>query len=195
MATLQKSIDKKNAVLKATLSLVNDGGFQAASMAKIAKMAAVSPATIYLYFKNKQDLINQLYLITKAQFCSIAFANYDESLSVKKGFEAIWYNIAKFKLGESMESYFLSQCDNTPIVDAETQKQGVALLQPLISLWERGQSEKIIKPISPYLLYAYTIYPIAFLMNIQKRENYTFDQNCLKNAFQAAWDSIKLDRS
>ncbi len=194
MAKLQKSIDKKNAVLKATLSLVNDGGFQAASMAKIAKIAGVSPATIYLYFENKQDLINQLYLTTKTQFCAIAFANYEESLSVTKGFETIWYNIAKFKLGESMESYFLSQCDNTPMVDAETQKQGVALLQPLISLWERGQSEKIIKPISPYLLYAYTIYPIAFLMNIQKRENYTFDQNCLKDAFQTAWDSIKLDK-
>ena len=81
------------------------------------------------------------------------------------------------------------------MVDAETQKQGVALLQPLISLWERGQSEKIIKPISPYLLYAYTIYPIAFLMNIQKRENHTcLIKIALKNAFQAAWDSIKLDQ-
>ena len=50
MATLQKSIDKKNAVLKATLSLVNDGGFQAASMAKIAKIAAVSPSNYLLVF-------------------------------------------------------------------------------------------------------------------------------------------------
>ena len=59
MAKLQKSIDKKNAVLGATLTLVNEGGFKSASMSKIAKMAYVSPATIYLYFENKQDLINQ----------------------------------------------------------------------------------------------------------------------------------------
>ncbi len=192
MAQLQKSIDKKNAILNATISLVNEGGFQAASMAKIAKIANVSPATIYLYFKNKQDLINQLYLNTKQQFCSIAFNNYDPLLPTKKGFEIIWYNIASFKLNESRESYFLSQCDNTPMVDAETLQQGIELLEPLTELWKRGKEENVIKPISLYLLYAYTIYPIAFLMNIQKREGHVFNKNCLKNAFDAAWDSIKL---
>ena len=51
MATLQKSIDKRNALIKATIGLVNNNGFHATSMSKIAKMAKVSPATIYLYFE------------------------------------------------------------------------------------------------------------------------------------------------
>lgn len=53
MVKLQKSIDKRLALLKATLSLINNGGIQEASMAKVAKIANVSPATIYLYFENK----------------------------------------------------------------------------------------------------------------------------------------------
>jgi AcrR family transcriptional regulator len=36
-------------LLKATLQLVNSGGIQGASMAKIAKAASISPATIYLF--------------------------------------------------------------------------------------------------------------------------------------------------
>ena len=56
MVTLQKSIDKRNALIKATIDLVNNNGFHATPMSKIAKMAKVSPATIYLYFENKQDL-------------------------------------------------------------------------------------------------------------------------------------------
>ena len=126
-------------------------------------------------------------------FSRVAFLSYEESFSVEKGFETIWYNIASFKLSKSNESYFLSQCDNTPMVDSETQKEGIVLLQPLIDLWERGKSEKIIKPMSPYLLYAYTIYPIAFLMNIEKREDHKFDKKCLTDAFEAAWDSIKYN--
>ena len=51
MALLQKSIDKRSALLKATLCLVNRDGIQGASMAKVAKIANVSPATIYLYFE------------------------------------------------------------------------------------------------------------------------------------------------
>ena len=36
-------------------------GFDGLSMQKLAKAANVSPATIYLYFKNREDLLNQLY--------------------------------------------------------------------------------------------------------------------------------------
>ncbi|APD05818.1 HTH-type transcriptional repressor Bm3R1 [Flavobacteriaceae bacterium UJ101] len=192
MVTLEKSIKKRKALLKATLNLVNNSGFQGASMSKIARMAKVSPATIYLYFENKQDLINQLYLEVKEDFSKAAFENYTDSMSIKDGFELIWHNIARYKLNQVEYAYFLSQADNTPIVDQQTIEKGLVNLQPLLDLWNRGIEENVIKPYSPYLLYAYSIYPIAFLMTIQKREAYVFSDACLKNAFQAAWDSIKM---
>ena len=65
MAIRQKSDKKRASLLKATMKLVNNQGFHAAPMSKIAKMAEMSPATIYIYFENKQDLINQLYLEVK----------------------------------------------------------------------------------------------------------------------------------
>ncbi|MDX1365805.1 MAG: TetR/AcrR family transcriptional regulator, partial [Arenibacter latericius] len=68
MVKLRKSIDKRNALMEATISLVNNNGFHAAPMSKIAKMANVSPATIYLYFENKQDLVNKVYLEVKSLF-------------------------------------------------------------------------------------------------------------------------------
>ncbi|TLX77015.1 TetR/AcrR family transcriptional regulator [Labilibacter sediminis] len=192
MAKLQKSIQKKAALLKATLHLINNGGIQEASMAKIAKLAAVSPATIYLYFENKQDLINQLYLSVKEMYAKVAFENYESNNPVKKCFEQIWLNMARFKQDMPEESSFLSQCDNTPMIDEETREQGLVYLHPLFSLWERGQAEGIIKEISPYLLYAYTIYPTAFLMNMHARELFKVDNEVLHLAFQLAWDSIKV---
>ena len=59
MAKLQKSIDKRNALIKATIELVNNNGFHATPMSKIAKMANVSPATIYLYFENFKRIKNR----------------------------------------------------------------------------------------------------------------------------------------
>ena len=165
MPKLKKSIEKKEALLNATLNLVNESGFQGASMAKIAKTANVSPATIYLYFKNKQDLVNQLYLEVKTSFSNQAFKDIDESLPVKIRFEQIWYNIADFKFNQKEEALFLSQCDNTPIVDESIRKEGLKHLQPLIDLWDQGKEEGVIKHISHYLMYAMTIYPMAFLMN------------------------------
>jgi len=192
MTKLKKSIEKRDALLKATLSLVNNGGIQEASMAKIAKLANVSPATIYIYFKNKQDMVNQLYLFVKEQFAKEAFKDCEDGLPVKKSFERIWLNMARFKMNKKEEMSFLSQCDNTPMIDEDIRQAGLVHLKPLFDLWTLGQEEGIIKSISSYLLYAYTIYPMAFLMNVQCRGFISIDEQMLKEAFQAAWDSVKV---
>jgi AcrR family transcriptional regulator len=191
MPKLQKSIEKKAALLQATLTLVNEAGFQGASMARIAKEANVSPATIYLYFKNKQDLVNQLYLEVKSSFSDKAFKDMDENLAVKSRFEHIWYNIADFKFNQIEEALFLSQCDNTPIIDEDIRKEGLKHLQPLIDLWDQGKEEGVIKNISHYLMYAMTIYPMAFLMNKHVKIHCEMSELKLRDAFNAAWDSIK----
>ncbi|REG86204.1 TetR/AcrR family transcriptional regulator [Winogradskyella sediminis] len=192
MAKLQKSIDKRNALVKATIELVNNNGFHATPMSKIAKMAKVSPATIYLYFENKQDLVNQTYIDVKAEYTNYAFANYDESMSVEAGFEMIWKRIADFKLKECEHAMFLAQCDNTPMIDEESRQEGIKHLQPLLDLWERGKKEGIIKPMTNYMLYAYSINPLSFLMMSEKRGVLKLDASQLEDAYQSAWSSIKM---
>jgi len=192
MAIKEKITDKRSALLKATLTLVNNQGFHNAPMSKIAKLAGVAPATIYLYFENKQDLINQLYLEVKASFSTCALEGYKNDLPVKKGFEIIWHNVANYKLNQTDEATFLSQCDNTPMIDEAITQEGLKHLQPLLDLWEKGKEEGIIKPISNYILYAYTIYPLSFLMAMQDRKSFTLDEKVRSETFQATWDAIKV---
>jgi AcrR family transcriptional regulator len=192
MAKLQKSIDKRNALIKATIELVNNNGFHATPMSKIAKMANVSPATIYLYFENKQDLVNKTYIEVKAKYTNYAFENYDEQMPVEKGFELIWKRIADFKLIECDNAMFLAQCDNTPMIDEMSRQEGIRHLQPLLDLWMRGKKEGIIKPMSEYLLYAYSINPLSFLMMSEKRGSFKLDKTHLEEAYQSAWNSIKV---
>ncbi len=191
MMTASKSEIKRKALIGATIELVNNNGFHATPMSRIAKMAGVSAGTIYLYFENKQDLVNQVYLEVKTAFTRYAFRNYDEGMPVKDGFEIIWKNIAEFKLQEVEEAYFLSQCDNTPIIDESGRQEGLKHLQPLLNLWERGQQEGIIKNVSVYSLYAFSIYPIAFLMNNQQRGVLKLTEKHIEEAFEMAWNSIK----
>jgi AcrR family transcriptional regulator len=192
MAKLQKSIDKKNALVKATIDLVNNNGFHATPMSKIAKMANVSPATIYLYFDSKQDLVNKVYLEVKTAYTNFAFATYSTEMSVETGFEIIWKRIADFKLKELDEALFLSQCDNTPMIDELSRQEGIKHLQPLLDLWNRGKNEGIIKPISDYLLYAYTISPLSFLMLMQQRNILKITDETIEEAYKSAWDAIRL---
>ena len=191
MAKLQKSIDKRNALIKATIELVNNNGFHAAAMSKIAQMANVSPATIYLYFENKQDLVNQTYIEVKAKYTQYAFETYHEDMAVEAGFELIWKRIADFKLKECENAFFLAQCDNTPMIDEQSRQEGIKHLQPLLDLWTRGKNEGVIKPYANYTLYAYSINPLSFLMMAQKQDAFQLNKEHLEDAFQAAWNSIK----
>ena len=191
MAKLQKSIDKRNELIKATIELVNNNGFHATAMSKIAKMANVSPATIYLYFENKQDLVNQTYIEVKSKYTDYAFKTYDEKSTVEVGFKMIWKRIADFKLKECKNAFFLAQCNNTPIIDEASRQEGIKHLQPLLDLWARGKKEGVIKPYSDYILYAYSINPLSFLMMAQKQDTFQLNKESMEQAFQAAWNSIK----
>lgn len=192
MARLQKSIEKRNALVQATIKLVNNNGFHATPMSKIAKMACVSPATIYLYFENKQDLVNQTYLEVKSQYTNFVFDGFKASNNLKQDFEAIWKRILQFNTEECSYSFFLHQCNNTPIIDEPSREKGIKHLQPLLDLWKRGKEDKLIKSLPDHVLYAYSINPLSFLMMAQKQNQFYFTEEITEEAFKAAWDSIKL---
>ncbi|MEP7039456.1 MAG: helix-turn-helix domain-containing protein, partial [Acidobacteriota bacterium] len=63
--------DKKlQAICDAAIELITANGFADTSMSKIAKAAQVSPATIYVYFENKETLLNEIYLLVKQEMCA-----------------------------------------------------------------------------------------------------------------------------
>ncbi len=58
-------IDKKTLVMECTRDFVLEVGIEAISMSKIAKRSGVPVGTIYYWFENKLDLINQTYIMSR----------------------------------------------------------------------------------------------------------------------------------
>lgn len=50
----------EKAIREKVLAMIVKEGFDGLSMRKLANAAGVSPATIYVYFKDRDDLIMQL---------------------------------------------------------------------------------------------------------------------------------------
>jgi len=191
MVRLKKD-DKRAAILKATLRLVNSNGFHAAPMAKIAAEIGISAGTIYLYFQNKEDLINTLYRELKVRFATKALQGFSTDMPVKKGFETIWRNILQYKISEPEEAVFIEQCDNTPMVTEDSREMGLKLVQPLFDLWERGQREGIIKPVCRQMLFAFSLFPIIYLANIYTKACKELSAEAIDAAFGASWDAIRM---
>jgi TetR/AcrR family fatty acid metabolism transcriptional regulator len=57
----RKNSDKYQRILDAAIEVFADQGFFQSTIAQIAKVARVADGTIYLYFKNKDDILVQFY--------------------------------------------------------------------------------------------------------------------------------------
>jgi TetR/AcrR family transcriptional regulator, fatty acid metabolism regulator protein len=61
ISTKKKNIDKYRCILEAAIKVFAEQGFFQSTIAQIAKEAGVADGTIYLYFKNKDDILVQFY--------------------------------------------------------------------------------------------------------------------------------------
>ncbi|SPF33609.1 Bacterial regulatory s, tetR family protein [Candidatus Desulfosporosinus infrequens] len=60
---MRKRDDEKQKCIKiAVVQLILEEGFQGTSISKIAKAAGVSPATVYIYYENKETMLREIYL-------------------------------------------------------------------------------------------------------------------------------------
>ena len=75
----QSEIEMAERIFSATEQLMAKGGLHNLSMHKIAKEANISAGTIYLYFKSKDELLEQLALRVFTRFSQELEKDYDET--------------------------------------------------------------------------------------------------------------------
>src|SRR5438552_6814062 len=75
----------------------------------IAKEANVSPATIYIYFENRQDMLNKTYTHVKREMAAVFIKGLKPELSVDEAFKVIWSNFHKYAVKNSAKFSFTEQ--------------------------------------------------------------------------------------
>ncbi len=58
---MKKSRPKYGQIIEAALQVIAENGYHASQVSKIAKQADVADGTIYLYFKNKEDILISVF--------------------------------------------------------------------------------------------------------------------------------------
>src|SRR5438309_449369 len=66
-----KEQGKREAIIEAAMQLFTTKGYEPTTMAEVARKAGVAVGTVYLYFKNKSDLIYAVKNDWERQFLSV----------------------------------------------------------------------------------------------------------------------------
>lgn len=106
MNQYQKTTEKKKqAIIQSALSLFKEKGFKETSIQSIAKVAEVSPVSIYNYFNGKENLvvlcINELFKEITKEAKDILVGNEDYKTKLEKALA-----LCQKKMSQQISNYF-----------------------------------------------------------------------------------------
>jgi AcrR family transcriptional regulator len=169
--------------------LITAHGFADVSMSKIAKAANVSPATIYVYFDNKEDLLNKVYLSVKREMSAELLRGVEPHMSIAESFRILWNNFYNFATGNPIRFAFTEQFANSPLV-ARCRAESMDFFKPLLDLFVRGKAEKVFKDISIEIFIAFTFSPLTGLIKEHFSGEIVLDRKALEKTYEIAWDAV-----
>lgn len=144
-------MSKRDDILTATLDLISEEGLQSTTFAKIFKRANVGSGTVYNYFKNKEELVGELYAKTIDLFSNILLQDYDRSESVFACFKRLLQNTARFAHEYQREQWFLDNYSHSPFISDEIRNREIPAVTECILLIQRGMEEGLIRKVNPMM--------------------------------------------
>jgi AcrR family transcriptional regulator len=106
---------KEEAIREKAIEMIVEVGLDGLSMQKLAKAAGVSPATIYIYYKDREDLLMKLYVYYTEKMFTHTLEGFDPDMHFEEGMRVQWKNRAKYFLANPKEMFFMEQCRHSPI--------------------------------------------------------------------------------
>jgi len=186
-----KDDTKKTAIINATISLSNEIGFSNVSMSKIAKRAGVSAATLYVYYKSKEDMFCNVYKEVKIQMSHECSKNICKDDTVEQSVRKICENLLLYMQEHTEEFLFIEQSANSPFATEEVLNEIELHNKETVGIFERGIKEGILKPASPALLIGFCYYPIQQIFKECKKPGSVLSDVDFSTVFQMCWDAIK----
>ncbi|MFM2224807.1 MAG: hypothetical protein RJA07_1009 [Bacteroidota bacterium] len=93
-----RNIQKEKLVKQKAIELLVKHGFDGFSMQKLAKTCDISVATLYIYYKHKDDLIKQIGLEEGERMTSATLKDFSPEMKFADGLKKQWENRSKFSL-------------------------------------------------------------------------------------------------
>jgi len=166
----KKDDEKEKSIKEAVIKLILQEGFHGTSISKIAKGAGVSPATVYIYFENKEVMLQDIYSEYSEEIFDYLLNRVNQEMRGQQLIEILvrsYYNYIR----ENKEIYsFVEQFSNCPSLAGGccAEIKGIYNINNLIAEMKKNQ---VIRDYSNDNLLAIIFYPVkAIAVNNRKSE-------------------------
>ncbi|MEI7024078.1 TetR/AcrR family transcriptional regulator [Paenibacillus sp. y28] len=186
-----KDETKSEAIFQATIELLNEIGFSDISISKIAKRANVSPATLYIHFENKEDMLAKLYFRVKEKMSRQLIVNLDESMSMEQLIGAMMRNLLHFVMDHREDFLFMEQISNSPLFDKLCLDDTKWMFKPLLAYIEQGIQNGTLKQIHTFQLLSYCYFPVTLLAKEYFKGRAEITEQAVQDMIRMSWDAVR----
>ncbi|MCG6912252.1 MAG: TetR/AcrR family transcriptional regulator [Deltaproteobacteria bacterium] len=191
---------RRQQIIVAAKRVFSDKGFSKATMEDIANEAELSPGTLYLYFKNKDELYASLSLrILHYLYIRLEHLNSDENLSIDQRVDALkhaMYDVYEFDPMILINMFHLQSSETlknlTPGLLAEIKKLSRNSLSEMAKIFEEGVQSGIYIEERPIALadIVWSLFSGVVLWETSKKI-INEDKDYLKETLDTAFDIFK----
>ncbi len=186
-----KDETKRLAIIDNTLDIVFEKGFAGVKMSTLAKKIGISVSTLYVYYKNKEDLIVSIATELIEQQTKNSIQDITEDLPFKLKMKAMWLYWINFSINHSKEMNFITQVKKSPYYDKVpiTVKESKSRLGT--DLFELGKREGLLRDVSNEILESVISAILFETVNLIINKKIKLNEKDIDVMFSFAWNAIK----
>jgi TetR/AcrR family transcriptional regulator, multidrug resistance operon repressor len=157
---------KETSIHEKAVEMIVQTGFDGLSMQRLAKAAGVSPATLYIYYKDRDDLIIQVWEREMHRMMRATLSGFDPQMPFDKGLKIQWMNRAKFYIENPETAHFMEQIKYSPYYERCRVKLDPVFLKAMHEFVHNAISRKELVKLQVEVYWAIAFAPLYQLVKL-----------------------------
>ncbi len=186
-----KDEHKRQRIIEKSMDIVYTNGIAGVKMAQLAKMVGISPSTLYVYFKSKEELLASIYSELMSQDLDGTPSQEELDLPFKLKLKKLWLQWVSFAINNAKEMNFITQYKQSPYYEKLPEDIRDRNKQMAKDLFDTGIQQGLIKDLDFPILTAVMMGMMQQTVQLVLNDTIQFNQENADLMFSLTWDAIK----
>ncbi|WCT10859.1 TetR/AcrR family transcriptional regulator [Mucilaginibacter jinjuensis] len=164
-----KNLDKEQAIRSIALQIIAEEGLENLTMQKLAAAAGISPRTIYIKYKDKDDLLVKLYVEeVLGNYETAVLQNFDNEMNFADGVKKLWLNAFGYFKNNRHAFALMQYGKSSPLLNKAYQEMNIKegdYFAPVMRFLELNVAKGVIKDFPQEVQRALLFAPALDLVN------------------------------
>jgi len=194
-----RDTDKEQLVIAKAIEQIVQDGFQGFSMNRLAKACNISVATLYIYYRDKDDLIKKIGAEIGHNFFTSTMKDFSPDMPFAEGLWKQWENRAAFAMEYPAEVACFEVIKHSPhaesIFNESTHMQDFK--ETMKQFTRNALHNKELRPMPLEVFWSVAYGPLYILLNFHREgksmggKTFVLTHDMIKEAFQLVIKALK----